>query len=100
LWERLKVVTVVLAQMMDRGDTGGNVGHWWPWLSGLFFIVLAGIIVLVVWGVSHVTATNRGAAPPAPEPPRRNAEDILADRFARGEIDEDDYRRRADALRR
>jgi len=31
---------------------------------------------------------------------RNTAEDLLAERLARGEIDEDEYRRRRDALRR
>jgi putative membrane protein len=86
----------LLAQMMDRGDMDGGGGHWWAWLIGLG--VLAVIIVVVVWIVTRITATNQPMSPP-PEPPRRGAEDILADRLARGEIDEDEYRRRRDALR-
>jgi putative membrane protein len=86
---------VVVAQMMDRGDMNGG-GHWWGWLIALG--VLAVIVGLVVWVVTRITATNRAATSPT-EPARRSADDILADRFARGEIDEDEYRRRRDALR-
>ena len=89
-------VSLVVAQMMDRGDVDGGGGHWWAWVIGLG--VLALTVVLVVWVVTRLTTTNR-PAPPAPAPPRRGAEDILADRFARGDIDEDEFRRRRDALR-
>jgi putative membrane protein len=87
---------LVLAQMMDRGDMDGGGGHWWGWLIGL--CVLALIIVLVVWVVTRLATTSRPGAQAA-EPPRRGAEEILADRFARGEIDEGEYQRRRDALR-
>ena len=87
-------MAIVLAQMMDRGDMGdGNGGHWW-WLIGL--VVVAALVVVVVWVVT------RSSSPAANGPtagPRRSAEDTLADRFARGEMDEAEYRRRRDTLR-
>lgn len=58
----------------------------------LFWGLLAvGVLLLV----RHLSGDRRGTAPsPAPQTP----EQVLAGRFARGEIDEDEYRRRLTAL--
>jgi len=89
------MLAAVLAQMMDRGDMDGGGGHWWWWLIGLTVMVL--LVVLVVIVVNRTNARPRPSLPTMP--PRSSAEDVLAERFARGEIDEDEYRRRRDALR-
>ncbi len=86
------LTTTVLAQMMDRGDMDGG-GHWWAWLIGVVVLVL--IVVLIVFVVMRMSAPSAAA----PRSDRPSAEDLLAERFARGEIDEDEYRRRRDALR-
>jgi len=93
---RIGLMIPVLAQMMDRGDMNNGGGHWWAWLIGLG--VLAVVVVLVVWMVTRLTQAHSAPAS-APQPSRPSAEDVLADRLARGEIDEDEYRRRRDALR-
>ncbi|MDF3291545.1 SHOCT domain-containing protein [Streptomyces silvisoli] len=81
---------------------------WGGWLvmavTMLLFwaLVIAGIVALV----HYLTSSRRGHQ--RPEPPSspdghgwgaRRAEDLLAERFARGEIDEDEYRRRLALLR-
>ena len=87
----------VLAQMMDRDDVGRGGGHWWGWLIGLAVIAL--FVVIVVWVVTRMTQQHTTAALTPHDPTRPSAEDVLADRLARGEIDEAEYRRRRDALR-
>jgi putative membrane protein len=90
-------MAVVLAQMMHRGDMhDGGGGHWWWWVIGL--VVLALLLVAIV---ALFTRRPTGSAPPqaAPDAQRSAAEQVLADRLARGEIDPDEYRRRRDALR-
>ena len=84
---------VVLAQMMDRGDHMDNGNGWW-WIMGIVgLLLIIGLVVLIVMTLQRANA-------PTPEAsPRRTADDLLADRLARGEIDEDEYRRRRDALR-
>jgi putative membrane protein len=83
---------VVLAQMWD-GDDHMN-GEWW-WLMGIGWLVfLALVVVLGYLLIRHFTQTSGPG-----RQPRRDAEDVLAERFARGDIDEDEYRRRRDALR-
>lgn len=85
----------VLAQMMDRGEMGDGGGHWWAWLIGA--VVLLVLVGLVVFAVVRMTAASGTTVSKPSE--RRSAEDLLAERFARGEIDEEEYRRRRDALR-
>ena len=72
---------------------------WGPWLGMGFGMVLfwgliiAGVIVLVRYLAS---GRDRGGPDGGG---RDSAERILADRFARGEIDEDEFRQRRELLR-
>jgi putative membrane protein len=78
-----------VAQMWDGDDHMG--GGWW-WVMGvgwLVFLALVGLLAFVL--VRHHTGGAKEQ--------RSTAEDVLAERFARGEIDEDEYLRRRDALR-
>jgi putative membrane protein len=49
---------------------------------------------LVIWGI---VVLARGTGPGSTG--RRSADEVLADRFAAGEIDEDEYRHRLEVLR-
>ena len=81
----------MLAQMMDRGDMGGTGWGWW--IVGL--VMMVALIALVVVLVMRTSTPQH-----APETPRRTtAEELLAERLARGEIDADEYRQRLTALR-
>jgi putative membrane protein len=88
--------------MMYGGDGwmwNGGWG-WGGWILMIFVMVLfwAVVITAIVLAIRYLTggggqrnAANFGSA--------RAAEDVSAERFARGEIDEDDYRRRVTTLR-
>ncbi|MBS3940456.1 MAG: SHOCT domain-containing protein [Actinobacteria bacterium] len=65
-------------------------GYGWIWM----LLSWAVIIGLVVWAVN--TFAGRDARDNGASSPRR----ILDERFARGEIDEEEYRRRRDELER
>jgi putative membrane protein len=65
---------------------------WGAWLT--MTIVMVGFWGLVAWVIVSVTRGSSGTQSAA-----RSAEDILAERFARGEIDEDEFTQRRDALR-
>lgn len=85
--------------MMDWDDWGRMGG--WGWvattLASLLFLAL---LALVAWLV--LRAVRRpGGDPPRPGRAAEwdTAERVLADRFARGEIDEEEYRRRLATLR-
>jgi putative membrane protein len=84
-------------------DGGWGWGGWliMTMITVLFWaLVIASIVVLV----RYLTSAHRGHQPSPPssgEPGwgSRRAEDLLAERFARGEIDEDEYKRRLELLR-
>lgn len=64
----------------------GGGWFWWP-LIPLFWLALVGLIIFAVW-----RCAGRG------RPIGSSAKNILAERFARGEIDVDDYRSRMEVL--
>jgi len=79
-----------------RGHRGGEFRFFLP----LVILVALGVLLAVLW-------RGRQAPPPAPTPlsaplaasPTFNAQAILADRLARGEITPDDYRAAINVLR-
>jgi len=76
--------------MMDWDGWG-----WGAWV--MMTAVMLGFWALVAWvivSLTRSTSTERAATEHQP-----SATAILDQRFARGEIDEDEYRRRSDALR-
>lgn len=74
----------------------GGMNGWWfvMWLSILLFWA-----VLVAAGVLLFRAFNRAPGDVRHPGARSAPEQLLAERFARGEIDEDEYRRRLSVLR-
>ena len=72
----------------------GDGVHWWGWLVG--FLTMAAFFGVLVWGIWFVVtgvARSRDGGPPPGDAAR-----ILDERLARGEIDEDEYRRLRDVL--
>ncbi len=73
---------------------------WGAWLAMsvmmvLFWsLVIAGVVVLVRYLGGGRPTGGSGAGGD-----RADAENVLAERFARGEIDEDEYKRRSELLR-
>ena len=72
---------------------GDHMGGGWWWVMGVGWLIFLGLLVVLGYVlIRHQTQTQgRGQR-------RSAAEDVLADRFARGEIDEAEYRRRRDVL--
>jgi putative membrane protein len=74
-------------------NSGGGFGA--MWIGPIFLVV---ILAAAVWAVSAFTSKGRGGRR-LPSPDRTPPREILDERFARGEIDEEEYRRRRDALK-
>lgn len=79
--------------------------YWYDHMSGWGYLFM-GLTTVAFWGllIAAVVLLVRGFGsdrreqPPAPRP-QSTPERILAERFARGEIDEDEYRQRLETLR-
>ena len=83
---------------MDHGD--------WGWLPMVvMMVVLVGTLIWIgmalVRSSRHALQMHAVPASPAAAPPatRFTAQEILAERLARGEMEPDDYRQRLEALR-
>ena len=74
----------------------GNMG--WTWLFGLITII--GIVTLVVLAVRLSAGTNdrREPGPPPGTPGRSRARQILDERFAAGELTQEQYLEQVRAL--
>ena len=85
-------------------------GNWHEgWNGGSWTWIPMVVMMIAFWGGLvwiGLTLLKRGNHTPmhlpatsaAPVPPRPSAQEILAERLARGEIESDDYRQRLDAL--
>lgn len=74
------------------GFDGGMMGDWgiFGWLWMLIPLLFVGtILALIVWAISGAFPGQR--INERQEPRRETAEDVLKERFARGEIDAGEY---------
>jgi putative membrane protein len=79
--------------MYGYHDNGLGAGQW------LAMAALMLVFTAVVVGVLVVLLRRPAGSHAGPAAPHDDAERILAERFARGEIDEAEYVRRRDTLR-
>jgi putative membrane protein len=86
---------------MMNGFDGGMMGGWgafgWLWML-LPLLFWGGLLAVIVWAVMRVFPNRR------PEDGRSEArgdpaEDVLRERFARGEVDAEEYERSLEVLR-
>ena len=73
--------------------SGMGVGLGWLWM----LLVWAIVIGTIIWAVGRLTPSSAPVRAPARQDSARR---ILDERFARGEIDADEYRRLRDELSR
>jgi putative membrane protein len=77
---------------------------WTGWAYGMFFgplfmiLVLAAVIVVAVVIIRGLGGPQLWSPPPHPMPPGRTALDILKERYARGEIDKQEFEERRRVL--
>ena len=78
------------------GDSGWDMHDGLGWGGWVFmviaFLLLVALVVAVVIALLRMAATGPRRGPGSR---RSRAEEVLDERFARGEIDEEEYRRRA-----
>jgi len=80
------------------GHTGWGWGSW-VLLTVVIVIFWAAVVVLVSAAVRYLARRDSAVAPPLDSwQERARAEDLLAERFAHGDIDDDEYRRRLTLL--
>lgn len=82
--------------MHDSWMPWGHGGYGGMWIGPLLWI---GIIAVAIWAVLVLMRGGDGYRPLGPRPDKTPRE-ILDDRFAKGEIDEEEYRRRREVLDR
>lgn len=75
------------------GMMGAGFGSWWMLVPVLFW---GGLLALIVWAIVRISSPER---PADGEPPRDPAEETLRQRFARGELDAEEYERFLKTLR-
>ena len=78
--------------MMGYYNGDWSVGEWLA-MSAMMLVFWASVIALVVWAARSFRsgdqqAGSRGAGP----------DEVLAERYARGEIDDDEFQRRRELL--
>ena len=82
---------------------GEHMSGWGYALGTISMVLLWSLLVLAIAATVRYLGRDRrehsAAPPPAPPTPPPTAEQVLAERFARGEIDADEYRQRLDTLR-
>lgn len=75
---------------------GNGWGMGWMWF--IWPLVVLAIVLLVVLAVRGTTSRpehgGEAAPPPAPQSGRSRAQDILDERYARGEITDEEYQER------
>jgi putative membrane protein len=71
--------------LMDYGNMMDGGGGWWVW-GTLMMVVAIAVIVLVVWLIVRNS--------PGDSRQSSSARDILSERYARGEIDSEEYEER------
>ncbi len=88
----------IAARILADADGYDHMNGWgggWMWLWGVAMMVL--FVVLIAWLVRASDGAVRTTHPAQPEPTAR-AREILAERYAGGELSTEEYRERVSEL--
>jgi len=79
---------------------GGMMGSGWGFFGIVWMLVpllfFGGLVAIIVWAVTQFTSGRHAAGSPGVH--EQSAEEILRQRFARGEIDQEEYEERCRIL--
>jgi putative membrane protein len=91
---------IAAAQAQPYGDHPHYWGGGWGWGHMIFgpLMMIVFVAVIVVIAVLAVRWLGGGPARPGSPAERKAALDILAERYARGEIDREEYQRKKQDL--
>ncbi len=88
-----------MVAMWDENGRHGEGWGWEAWLGmGLMMLLFWVLLVVAVFLLLRWFKSETPGASGGPRPSHDAAEKLLAERFARGEIDEEEYRRRRGVL--
>lgn len=76
---------------MGNYDGDGHMGDGWWWVMGIGWLIFLAAVVAIAVALTRNHRASGGS--------RRSAQFTLDERFARGEIDADEYQSRRDILR-
>lgn len=88
--------SVLAAANCGRWNHMDGWGAGWMWLWCVAMLAL--FVVLLLW-FGRAASGKQGSAAPPPSHPSDRAREILAERYARGELTTEEYRERAEQLR-
>jgi putative membrane protein len=100
----LGILLSMLWAMPSFGQTYGNRDVWWHPGWGWGHMIFGGLMMIVFWGgiivlvVLLVRWLGGGGATSHVSTPRRTPLEILQERFAKGEIDKEEYEERRKLL--
>jgi len=96
----LATPTIALAQQSQQPDYGPHMwdGGWHGWFFGplMMIVFIAVVVMVVVLLVRWLGGPHHSGAPYAP--PGKTSLEILKERFARGEIDKQEFEERRRVL--
>jgi putative membrane protein len=82
---------------MMGGFDGGMMGGWgaFGWLGMLIqLLFFGGFLALIAWAITRIFPTHHDGGDTHRDPRKVSAENVLRERFARGEIDAEEYEER------
>ena len=94
----MSVIAGILADTNGSWDHMNGWGGGWMWLWGVAMMSL--FVVLIVWLVraGDSAARHYGASGPVPRDPTERGREILAERYAKGELSTEEYQERVGQL--
>ncbi len=108
LMQILLTLGAVFASLPTWAQGGGDRPGYWGWGHmmdwGWGYMIFGGLMMVVFWGgiilliVLAVRWIGGSSADHTPSPASKSALDILNERFARGEIDKEEYEERKNLL--